>query len=126
MVYHQRYKFVYSFQLPNITQSGAYYVATFGVSLLLTWTGLEAKIVRRIGDSTSIQVNAVIGFSTFDSDRKTALHYSYCHVPAPVRRQEHREIYRNTIQDGINYGQQVHNIIRAHNNFSLELSIHYY
>lgn len=117
MIYHRHYKFVYSFELPNITQSGTYYVATFGEPLLITWIGLEANVVSRIGDSTSIQINVVRGCSPFDSDRQNAFHY--CHVPAPVRRQEHHEIHRRTTQYRITYGQEIH--VRVHTNFSLEL-----
>ena len=118
LVHHHRHKFVYSFQLPTISQSRAYYVATFGESLLLTWIGLEAKVLRRIGDSTSIQVNVVSGSNPFESCHSTAFHY--CHVPPPVRRQEHWEIHRRTTEDRIDYGQQVH--VRVHRNYSLELS----
>ena len=35
-IYHKKYKFVYSFQLPTIVESRDYYVASFGESLLLT------------------------------------------------------------------------------------------
>lgn len=118
LVHHHRHKFVYSFRLPAISQSRAYYVATFGESLLLTWIGLEAKVLHRIGDSTSIQVNVVSGSNPFDSYHNTAFHY--CHVPLPVRRQEHREIHRRITEDRVDYGQQVH--VRVHRNYSLELS----
>ena len=35
-IYHERYKFIYSFQLPTLTESRDYYVASFGESLLVT------------------------------------------------------------------------------------------
>ena len=53
-VHHEKYKFVYSIPVTvaSISQSGAFYVATFTESLLLTWVGMEAKVHRRIGAST--------------------------------------------------------------------------
>ena len=35
-VHHHRFKFVYSFQLPTLTQSRTYYIASFAVDL--GWT----------------------------------------------------------------------------------------
>ena len=62
-VHHEKYKFVYSIPVTAtaINQSGAFYVATFTESLLLTWVGMEAKIHRRIGASTYISVNVIEG-----------------------------------------------------------------
>ena len=118
IIYHERFKFVYSFRLPTITQSRAYYVASFGESLLLTWVGLEARIFRRIGDSTSIKVDVVKGSNPFVNDRVDTIHY--CNVPPPVRQQEHIAIHRRTTEDRVDFGQNVH--VRVHRNFSLELN----
>ena len=114
-IHHERYKFVYTFQLPTIRQSSSYYVASFVESLLLTWIGLEANISRRIGDSSSIQVNVVNGPNPFDCEHKNT-----CYVPHPVRRQEHISVHRRMTEDRINFGQRVH--VRVHRNYSLELS----
>lgn len=117
-IYHERYKFVYSFQLPTLTESRDYYVASLGESLLVTWIGLEARVFRIIGDSTSIQVNVVNAPNPFDCKRTNAFHY--CYVPPPVRRQEHISVHRRMTNDRIDFGQHVH--IRVHRNYSLEVN----
>ena len=74
-IYHERYKFVYSFQLPTITHSRDYYIASFGESLLLTLIGLEARVNRQIGDLTSVQVDVVNGLNPFSCEHTNTFHY---------------------------------------------------
>ena len=111
-----RYKFVYSFQLPTLAESRDY-VASFGESLLVTWIGLEARVSRRISDSTGIQVN-VNGPNPFDCKCTNAFHY--CYVPPLVRRQDHISVHGRTTDDRIDFGQHVH--IRSRRNYSLEVN----
>lgn len=69
-IYHSFKKFVFSIELPTpIHESKAYYVASFGESLLLTWVGIEATINSRIGASTSMTVRVVRGNNPYTDDR---------------------------------------------------------
>ena len=117
-IHHQRKKFVYSICLPTpITESGSYYIATFGESLLLTWVGLETRVYRRIGASTSITVKIVHGSDPFSSEHTDLAAYSK--VPPPVRLYEPREIHRRTIEEKIDIGFMVHE--RVHKDYGIEL-----
>ena len=116
-VHHERYKFMYSIPLSPtvISHSGAYYIATFSESLLLTWVGLEAKVCRRIGASTYMSVNTVEGNNPFSHDHQTV--FEYCNVPPPVRIQEPRNVHLMATEDKVNIGKRVHQ--RVHKDLSL-------
>lgn len=120
-IHHEKYKFVYSIPVTatTINQSGAFYVATFTESLLLTWVGMEAKIHRRIGASTYISVNVVEGGNPYSHYHKPI--FEYCHVPTPVRQQEPPNVHLMTTEDRIDFGKRVHH--RVHLDFSLEVTV---
>ena len=120
-VHHEKYKFVYSIPVSAnvICHSGAFYLATFSESLLLTWVGLEANIHRRIGASTYISVNVVEGNNPFGHHHTPI--FEYCHVPISVRKQEPQNVHLMTTEDRIDFGKRVHH--RVHSEFSLELSV---
>ena len=120
-VHHEKFKFVYSIPIvaTSICQSGAFYLATFSESLLLTWVGLEARVHRRLGASTYISVNVVEGSNPFNDSHKSI--FEYCHVPMPVRKQEPNNVRLMTTQDRVNFGKTVHK--HVHLGFTLELSV---
>ena len=96
-VHREKYMFIYSIPVsPSkvINQSGAFYVATFTESLLLTWVGMEANIHRRIGASTYISVN-VEGSNPFSDYHKPV--FEYCRV----REQEPLNIHLMTTDNRI-------------------------
>lgn len=67
-IHHSFKKFVYSIEMPTpICESRAYYIASFGESLLLTWVGIETNVNRRIGASTSMTVRVVRGNDPYTS-----------------------------------------------------------
>lgn len=117
-IHHHPKKFVYNIQLPSpISNSGSYYVGTFGESLLLTWVGLESQVHRRIDASTSITLKVVHGSDPFSSEHKDVA--AYCKVPKPVRRQEPREIHLRTTEDKVDIGFMVHE--RVHKDYGFEI-----
>ena len=60
-LHHSFNKFAYSIELPTpICESRAYYIASFGGSLL-TWVEIETNVNCRIGASTSMTVRVVHG-----------------------------------------------------------------
>lgn len=117
-IFHHRQKFVYNIPLPSpISESGPYYVATFGESLLLTWVGLETRVHRRIAASTNITMKIVRGSDPFSSEHKDVA--QYCKVPEPVRVQEPQQIHLRLTEDKVDIGFMVHE--RVHEGYCLEL-----
>ena len=117
-IHHRPKRLVYSIRLPTpISESGSYYVASFGESLLLTWVGLETRVHRRFGASTNITLKVVRGNESFTSEHKDVA--GYCKVSPPVCRQEPREIHLRTTEDEVDIGFMVHE--RVHKDYSFEL-----
>lgn len=115
---HSFKKFVYSIELPTpIRESRAYYIASFGESLLLTWVGIETKVDRRIGASTNMIVRVVLGNDPYTSEHKDVARY--CKVPTPIRSQEPSEIHLRRVEDKVDIGYRVHE--RVHKDFGIEL-----
>ena len=90
--YYQRYpgkEIVYSYnnflctiQLGRINTPTPMYVAGFGESLLMTWTGLDCTVQRCIATSYTIHLKLVDGINPYENSHSNVL--SYVKVPLTV------------------------------------------